>query len=101
MGGTTVSWIDAEIRPSKLGNQVVTTLPGPGHRHAAALPGDAVFLTPTGCSAPHGSVRLDTDGLGLVPCAKSDFARESQLSSVKIVFDGGGRVVKIASRYEP
>ncbi|MFE9747717.1 hypothetical protein ACFYOT_22665 [Saccharothrix saharensis] len=102
MDAGSITWVPARIvraesnntRAEATATQARTTPIAPG----------ATFRTPLGCT-PNAAdgLRLDGDGLGLVPCTRHDFTNGSfhLPYAPRLTFDGQGRITEVADRYHP
>ncbi|WP_158848681.1 hypothetical protein [Saccharothrix deserti] len=102
MDNTSITWAPARIVPAESNN--TTAEPTSEVTTTTRIAAGAAFRTPLGCTPNSASgLRLDGNGLGLVPCTRQDFTSGSYYSpyAPMLTFDSRGEITEVADRYHP
>jgi hypothetical protein len=94
----TLTWVEGKIDTSGPAEPNVAAVGD--EKKSATFADDVELLTPQGCTAPLGDMKVDKDGLGQTPCT-TDAYQDVDHYAPRIWLDGDGRVTKVADRYHP
>lgn len=93
-----VSWTVAKIDTS--GNAEPNVVAVSDATDSARFAEKVDLLTPEGCAAPFGEIKVDGDGLGQTPCTWETYQQVDHYAP-KIWLDADGNITRIADRYHP